>query len=362
MPIAVQVLTADKLARLNATTFDDFVSNLPGVTAHGVGPGQNDIYMRGLATAVSGIQGSAWGGSFPNVAVYLDDQSVQLPSRNLDVYAADLERIEVLEGPQGTLFGAGAEAGVVRYITNKPKLDVTEGAVNAGYATTAHGAPSGNIDATINISILANTLAVRAVIYNERRGGYIDNLPATFARADTDPGVLYEFPNGKVPANSVIINNSNLVANDINPVTYEGTRAEALYRFNEDWTALIAQSYQSIEADGVFAEMAATSLGQPLPDLGVQLFNPSYDKDSFENTALTIDGHIGALKLVYAGAYLVRNIEQVQDYTNYARSRTRTIISAQTRTRLLLRRRNVSRRALPGTLSSGTPTKARNCV
>ena len=77
-------------------------------------------------------------GTFPNVAVYLDDQSGQLPNRNLDVYAADLERIEMLEGPQGTLFGAGA-AGVIRYITNKPKLDVTEGNVNAGYGTTAHG-------------------------------------------------------------------------------------------------------------------------------------------------------------------------------------------------------------------------------
>ena len=55
------------------------------------------------------------------MAIYLDDQSGQLPSRNLDVYTADLERVEVLEGPQGTLFGAGAQAGAVRYITNKPK-------------------------------------------------------------------------------------------------------------------------------------------------------------------------------------------------------------------------------------------------
>jgi iron complex outermembrane receptor protein len=111
-----------------------------------------------------------------------------------------------------------------------------------------------------------------------------------------------------------------LVANDINPVTYQGIRVEALYQFNADWSALLAQSYQSMEADGVFAEMAANSLGQPLPDLSVQLYNPSYDKDKFENTALTINGRVGALKLLYAGAYLVRNVEQVQDYTNYTRS------------------------------------------
>ena len=98
--------------------------------------------MRGLATSTLATQGSSGIGSFPNVAVYLDDQSGQLPGRNLDVYAADIERIEVLEGPQGTLFGAGAQAGVLRYITNKPKLDVTEGNVNAGYATPAAAIPA----------------------------------------------------------------------------------------------------------------------------------------------------------------------------------------------------------------------------
>src|SRR5580658_1786569 len=316
VPMTVQVLSGETLASLNTTTFDDFVKYLPGVTAHGVGPGQNTIYVRGLGTTVGGMQGSGVVGTFPNVAVYLDEQSAQLPDRNLDIYAADLDRIEILEGPQGTLFGAGAEAGVVRYITNKPKLDVTEAMVNAGYATTAHGDQSSNVDATINIPLIAETLAVRGVIYNERRGGYINNIPGTFARAATDLGTYYI---GGVPANSVVTNNNALVANGINPVTYQGIRAEALYQFNEDWSALLAQSYQSMEADGVFAEMAANSLGEPLPDLSVQLYNPSYDKDKFENTALTIDGRVGALKLVYAGAYLVRNVEQVQDYTNYTR-------------------------------------------
>jgi iron complex outermembrane receptor protein len=206
---------------------------------------------------------------------------------------------------------------VVRYITNKPKLNVTEAAANAGYATTAHGDESSNVDATINIPLIADTLAVRGVIYNERRGGYIDNIPGTFARTAADLGTAYI--GGFVPSNSVVINNAALVANDINPVTYQGIRVEALYQFTEGWSALLAQSYQSMEADGVFAEMAANSLGQPLPDLSVQLYNPSYDKDKFENTALTIDGRVGALKLLYAGAYLVRNVEQVQDYTNYAR-------------------------------------------
>jgi iron complex outermembrane recepter protein len=319
VPMTIQVLTGEALDKLNGTTLDDFAKYLPAVTAQGVGPGQNNIYVRGLGSAAKGMQSSGVIGSFPNVAVYLDEQSAQLPNRNLDLYTADLERIEILEGPQGTLFGAGAEAGVVRYITNKPKLNVTEAAVNAGFATTAHGAESSNLDATINIPLIADTLAVRGVIYNEKRGGYINNIPATFARTDSDPGIRYAF-GGQVPANNVVIDNVNIAGNDINPVTYTGLRLETLYQFNEDWNALLARSYQNMEADGVFAEMGANSLGEPQPDLTVQLFNPSYDKDKFENTALTINGRVGVLKLVYAGSYLVRNVDQVQDYTNYARS------------------------------------------
>src|SRR5580658_1853954 len=182
VPITIQALTAETLTQLNVATFDDFVKYLPNVTAASNGPGQGNIYMRGLSTGGDGNQGSGVVGGFPNVAIYLDEQSGQVPGRNLDVYAADLERIEVLEGPQGTLFGAGAQAGVLRYITNKPKLDVTEGSLDAGYATTAHGDPSTAAQAVINVPLIPDTLALRGVIYDDSRGGYINNVPGTFTR------------------------------------------------------------------------------------------------------------------------------------------------------------------------------------
>jgi iron complex outermembrane recepter protein len=335
VPIAIQAITGQSLQQLSIENFDDIVKYLPNVTVAGTGPGQGNIYMRGLSIGPGTIQGSGAIGDFPNVAVYLDDQSAQVPGRNLDIYAADLERVEVLEGPQGTLFGAGAEAGVIRYITNKPKLDVTEGTVNAGYATTAHGDPSTNADATINLPLIDHTLAVRAVIYSDTRGGYINNVAGTFARENTDLGIHYaNFPAGcgpngispsappcQVPPGSPTANNSNLVATAINPVTYQGIRAGALWKFQEDWTALLVQSYQNMDAQGVFYETPQSSGSSPvnLPDLSVQLYNPSFDKDRFENTALTINGRVGDLNLVYAGAFLTRNVEQVQDYTNYAR-------------------------------------------
>jgi len=340
VPIQIQALTSETLKQLSVSTFDDFVKYLPNVTSASNGPGQGVIFMRGLATSTLATQGSSGIGSFPNVAVYLDDQSGQLPGRNLDVYAADMERIEVLEGPQGTLFGAGAQAGVLRYITNKPKLDVTEGNVDAGYAYTSGGDPSSDVEAMINLPLIADTLAVRGVIYSDTRGGYINNVPGTFSRLPTDIGIHYAgyatgCPTGLpvngacaggatptsygVPPGSPSVNNNNLVANAINPVTYQGIRVSALLKFNEDWNALLVQSYQDMHSQGVFYVTPESSAGQALPDLGVQLYNPSYNDDKFENTALTVNGKVGDLKLVYAGSYMVRDIAQQGDYTNYAR-------------------------------------------
>jgi outer membrane receptor protein involved in Fe transport len=262
----------------------------------------------------------------------------------LDVYVADMERLEVLEGPQGTLFGAGAQAGVVRYITNKPKLDVTEGNVSAGYGYTSHGDPNSDVQAVLNLPLVAGALAVRAVIYDDARGGYINNVPSTFTRQPTDLGIHYAGYGGGVPPNSLVINNDNEVGNAINPVTYQGFRLSALWKINENWDALLAQSYQNMSAQGVFFQMPRGSEGQPLPDLSVTLFNPSYDKDKFENTALTVNGMIGDLKAVYSGGYLVRNIQQSTDYTNYSRGP-----------------RNATRRARPGTSRSAPLIKAMNC-
>jgi len=324
VPIAIQAITGEALQQLNIDTFDDVLKYLPNVTAAGAGPGQSNIYMRGLSVGPGTIQGYGAVGDFPNVAIYLDDQSAQVPGRNLDIYAADIERIEVLEGPQGTLFGAGAEAGVIRYITNKPKLDVTEGNLNVGYGFTSHGDRSSNANGAINLPLIDNTLAVRAVVYSDKRGGYINNVPGTFVRQSSDGGIHYAGYANNVPGPATVlnsVNNNGIVADAINPVSYSGIRVGGLWKFNDDWNALLVQSFQDMEADGVFYETPHSSGSAPvsLPDLSVQLYNPSYDKDRFENTALTINGRIGALNFVYSGAYLVRHSEQIQDYTNYAR-------------------------------------------
>jgi iron complex outermembrane receptor protein len=339
VPISMQALTGQALQQLNIQTFDDYIKYLPNVTSASNGPGQNEVFMRGLSAGSQASQGSGSTGVWPNVAIYLDNQSGQLPGRNLDIYAADLNRIEVLEGPQGTLFGAGAEAGAIRYITNEPKLNVTEGSISGGYGTTAHGDQNSTLTAILNVPLIPDTMAVRAVIYDDQRGGYIDNVPATFTRKNTDVGIHYaDFPanaagacpNGQppstgtfpgfcVPPGSPVINNANLLGSAINPVTYEGFRVEGLYQFTPDWNLLITQSYQDMDSKGVFYQQPNASDGAPLQPLEVTLFNPSYDRDKFESTAWTVNGKFGNLKAVYTGGYLVRNVDQVGDYTNYAR-------------------------------------------
>jgi iron complex outermembrane receptor protein len=336
VPSTIQAFTGQTLADLNVTTIDDILKYTPNVSYGNNGPGQGNIFMRGLSNGFAGNQSSATVGNFPNVAIYLDDQSMQFPARNVDIYMVDMDRIEVLEGPQGTLFGGGAEAGALRYITNKPQLDETSGNVEASYGITEGGGPNSSLNATLNVPLIDNTLAVRVVIYDDRQGGYIDNVPSTFTRNNSDLGNGYwditptagKCPNGLPagaaglcsPPNSGPANNYDIAQKDSNPVTHEGMRASALYKVNDDWDLLIAETFQNLDAEGLSVEYPTGSDFQPLAPLQVTAFTPSYDKDSFVNTAWTVNGKISDLKFVYTGGYMVRNIKQQMEYTNYSRS------------------------------------------
>jgi iron complex outermembrane receptor protein len=319
VPITIQAITGEQLGQLSVTTFDDAIKLLPNVSFSANGPGQGNIYMRGLSSGFNGAQSSASIAPFPNVATYLDDQSLTFPSRNLDVYMVDMERIEVLEGPQGTLFGGGAEAGAIRYITNKPKLNVTEGRAEGGYGVTAHGDPNTSANIVLNLPLIDDTLAVRGVLYSDRRGGYIDNVPTTFTRnpnVDRGPSAY----SASYPAHLDTYNNFGQAERAQNPTTYQGMRLAALYQINEDWSALIQQTYQYLDAEGMSVQMpiglGLTAL-QPLQETS---FLPAWNKDKSESTSWTLNGKIGFLKAIYTGSYLTRSVDANMDYTNYTRT------------------------------------------
>jgi iron complex outermembrane receptor protein len=327
VPLTIQAFSTDTLSKLNVTTLNDLLKYTPNVTFSNNGPGQGAIFMRGLSAGFAGGQSSATIGGFPNVALYLDDQSMQFPARNVDVYVADLERVEVLEGPQGTLFGGGAQAGVVRYITNKPKLSKFEGRMEGSFGGTAGGGANGSFNGMVNIPIIQDQLAIRAVIYTDHHGGYIDNKFSTFTRRPTDLGSYYLAYRGNgnqlTPAqqtNNGQYNNNALVEDNFNPVDYTGGRVSIDWKFAPDWDLLVSQSYQKLESKGTFAVQGYTYDYAPLTGLSSTLFVPQYSKDDFSNTAWTLNGKIGGLDLIYTGAYLTRHISQQGDYTNYARA------------------------------------------
>lgn len=339
VPMTVQAFTGATLSQLNVTNFDDLLKYTPNVTFASNGPGQGEIYMRGLSTGFRGNQSSSTVGTFPNVAIYLDDQSMSFPGRNADIYMVDMQRVEVLEGPQGTLFGGGAEAGAVRYITNKPKLDTFEGSAEGQYGFTSGGGQNSALNAVINVPIIKDKLAVRAVVYNDQQGGYITTEPSTFTRSNADLGNYYfglspnangvcpnglpkSGANGCTVANSqqAQINNQALVKRDSNPVTYNGARFSALYQINPDWDVLITESFQNLDAEGLSVEYPTGSDFQPLGQLRNTEFEPSYNKDQYENTAWTVNGKVGDLKVIYTGGYTDRHISEQMDYTNYSRT------------------------------------------
>ena len=327
VPIAVTALTADDLEERGITNFSDYVMQLPGVTAGGSGPGQNTIYIRGVASTTPNLTTAGVAGLAPNVAFYLDEQPLSQPGRNLDVYAADLQRIEVLSGPQGTLFGSSSQAGNVRLITNKPDTNEAYASIKLGGAAITDGDYSSNLEAMFNLPI-NESFALRGVAYVDNKGGYIDNVAGT---RDASQSARFR-PEGTIRANGVPVSpqragfqstadlsgvtfleadNSALVEEDFNGTQYLGGRIGALWNINDDWSLHVAHMQQNIESDGVF--FSDPTVG----DLAVERFSPDRVEDNFNNTSWTLTGLIGELELVYTGAFTDRQTEQVVDYTDY---------------------------------------------
>ncbi|MEJ2410833.1 MAG: TonB-dependent receptor [Novosphingobium sp.] len=329
VPLSVNALDSKELDNLGVDTFNDYLDQLPTVTAGGSGPGQNTIYIRGLASTTPNLTTAGVAGLAPNVAMYLDDQPLSQPGRNLDVYAADLQRIEVLSGPQGTLFGASSQAGVVRLITNKPDLSGFDASAKAGISFTKKGEPSYKGEVMLNVPVASN-LALRGVVYLDDQGGYIDNVHGTRTAAQSArfrPKGTVRYNGVPVSANRagiqagadlskvnfITADNTGLVQKDFNDTQYAGFRVSALWEISPDWKLTVAHTRQSVESDGVFA--ADPELG--LDNLSVQQFNDDRLEDDFSNTAWTVEGRLGMLDMVYTGAFTDRRTDQKVDYTDY---------------------------------------------
>lgn len=329
IPLAIQAMGAQELDEQNVKSFSDYVMYLPSVNSGGRGPGQNEIYIRGAAVDAINITVAESQGSAPNVALYLDEQPVTAGGRNLDVYVTDMERIEVLPGPQGTLYGASSMAGTVRLITNKPVLDEFQASFSGTFSNTKDGENSTVGEAMLNIPVIDGKLALRAALYSDHQGGYIDNVEGTFVADNTInptfPGASVFYPAGTVFANGDVVgaggvtvpvvktvaNNSSDVEDDFNDATYSGIRLGGKYIINDEWELLLQYTSQTLNTEGVF------DYDPTKGDLNVSRFARDELDDTFDQIAWTLDGRLGALDLVYTGAFLDREIVANIDYTGY---------------------------------------------
>lgn len=313
IPVTVSALDGESLDQLGISDFSDYLVQMPGVTAGGGGPGQNTIYIRGVASTTPNLTTSGVAGLAPNVALYLDEQPLAQPGRNLDVYAADLSRVEVLKGPQGTLFGASSQAGTVRLITNKPNPGELTANVKMGTSVTSGGEPSNNVEAMLNVPVSDN-FALRGVIYVDNQGGYIDNVAGSVTAAESarfQPGSSFQ-PNADLSnVNLIAADNGAKVQEDFNEVTYSGSRLSALWEINDDWSLQTAVSQQTIDSEGVFFQ------DPDLDDLEIQRYEDDTLEDEFVNVNWTIEGRLGALEALYTGAFTNRESNQQIDYTDY---------------------------------------------
>jgi outer membrane receptor protein involved in Fe transport len=325
VPVSVSAITEQTLEEKGVNVFEDYLLQLPGVTAGGSGPGNNTIYIRGLASTTPAMTTAGVAGLAPNVSFYLDEQPLAQPGRNLDVYAADIARVEVLSGPQGTLFGASSQSGVVRMITNKPVIGESASSLEVE-ARLMSGGDEGNKFEYMNNIPLGNNSALRFVAYRDHRGGYIDQVAGTrsvkesarFRTANTvrSNGLVVGssragFQAGADLSAAVFLDANAIVKDNSNPVTYEGFRASVATQINDDWDALVSVATQDIESEGVFF------VDPDLDDMQIQRYSDDYNNDSFDNMSLTLEGTVGDLEVVYAGAYTDRATDQNIDYTDY---------------------------------------------
>jgi outer membrane receptor protein involved in Fe transport len=166
---AITALSGEDLQRLGGKTFADAALQMVAVTVTNLGSGRNKIFVRGLS------DGSFTGHTQSTVGLYLDDVPITYSAPDPDLRLVDVERVEVLRGPQGTLYGSGSIGGIVRIVTVKPDPTKFAGAMTLEASAIQHGAEGTGVDATVNLPLLAGRAAVRASAYRDERPGYIDN-------------------------------------------------------------------------------------------------------------------------------------------------------------------------------------------
>lgn len=291
VPISVQAFGEQQLQELNINSFNDYARMLPSLSFTTLGPGFARVYFRGVSSGENGNHSA----SLPSVGTYLDEQPITTITGNLDLHLYDVNRVEALAGPQGTLYGASSQAGTVRIITNQPDPDEFSASYNVEVNSVDNGGIGYIGEAHIN-QPLSDSAAIRLVAWQEHEAGYIDNVPGSIT----------------FPSAGITMDNSAAVDDDYNDVDTWGARAALRIDLNDNWTVTPSVMGQRQQSNGIFA------FDPRVGDLEVSHFFPETGDDRWVQAALTVEGRVGNLDVTYAGAFLGRAVDYQQDYTDYA--------------------------------------------
>ena len=314
VPISLQVLSGEKLEQLQVSDFDDYAKLLPSLSYRSYGPGQTNLFFRGISSSNGTV--SLHAGFLPSSGLYLGEVPVTTVAGALDIHVYDMARIEALAGPQGTLYGASSLSGTLRIIPNAPDPS----AFAAGYDVKGDkwkdGAGGGGVEGFMNIP-LADHAAIRIVGYAEHDGGYINNVyrQDTFQRFSSTGTPVPQYhtsPDGYPDIDPVTINNANVVQKDFNPVDTAGGRAALKVDLNDQWTVTPMIIGQHQKTSGEFG------YDPHFGDLNVADYYRGYNKDDWYQSELTVEGKISNWDLTYTAGYFGRQVDNLVDYSQYS--------------------------------------------
>ena len=291
VPISMDVLDTYKLREMNVADLGDYVKLLPSVSIQNLYLGFTQVYMRGVASGSNGNHS----GPLPSVGMYLDEQPITTIQGSLDINIYDIDRVESLAGPQGTLYGASSQSGTIRIITNKPDPGAFSASVETEVNAVDHGGIGYVTQGYANVPITPSS-ALRVVAWSKQDAGYIDNV----------------FGTRTYPTSGITDDNADRARDDYNSVNTQGARAALRIDLDDSWSITPTVMGQNQNAQGI------TAFDPSVGDLEVTHFYPEDFNDRWIQAALTVQGKIGNFDVVYAYANLDRDDSYHQDYADYA--------------------------------------------
>ena len=288
--MSVQAISAADLDAKNVKDLSDIAFLSPAVTLDAGGPGNSTFYIRGVSDGGFGNPS----GAATTTALYLDEQPLTTIGQTPDLHVYDIERVEVLAGPQGTLYGSSSTSGNIKIITKKPDVSSVDYGFDIDYGTVNSGDMDKSLEAFVNLP-LGDDSAMRVSAYNLTDGGFIDNVPSTMT-----------FTNS-----GVTIDNNDVAEEDYNTYDKKGLRT----RFST--------SIGSTDLDFSFLTQESKYGGSPETDeadgpRSNSRFIEEYFNDDFEQMSLTISGNISDdIEYIFTSSFFERDVEYMYDYSEY---------------------------------------------